>query len=308
MKIDIRVSDKAYAWALAVALANRLKADVVIDADPEFGADLVLCDDGCQMCDEVAVMAVSKFEPVTQLVGRIRSEMLKREDILPVNTETIAVTGRGGSGVSTVSEILADLLSELFGEKVLLLSFGATGGPTERQIYDLLIHGTIDMSGLSTDDHGVMKLEASQINAGPSSEHEGFRSVKAEDRIAEDNFFGSAGQINPLGKLSRSEASLLLSNLGKIPGWDVIVLDVPLASPHLSLCVQAAENVVLVGNVGDDEIMEILQNETRGLNRILRFENPMEEGIPDLFSETGAALKRFVQEGLCWKQGKTGEP
>ena len=268
MKINVKTVDKTYGQALALTLARCLKADVAVDAGPEFEADLNLCDDASEEFACGKNIEVSKFEPVSKLVERLRAEMMGSEGDVPVNVKAVAVTGMGGKGVSTVSSILAALLSELYQKRVLLLSFNGIGGPSERQVYDLLTAGTLDLSTVNRDEYGVFRPEGRR-------------------------------RLNPLGRLTRGETAEILSRLGRISGLDLIVLDVPVASPHWSLCMKAAETVVIAGEDRDGEIQSLVSGESFGFDRVLRFENRREQGTPDMFSETGAALRRFVQEELC---------
>ena len=268
MKLNIKTADGDYAQALALTLARCLNADVAIDADTDFDADYNLCDDGSVQFASGELITISKFEPVSKLVARLRSRMIEKEGMPAVNIKAVSVTGKGGSGVSTVASIGASIAGELFDKTVLLVSFSAIGGPSERQVYDLLTKGAPEPGGLIRDHSGVIRLEGEK-------------------------------HLNPLGRLSRREAAEILERLGHMPGPDYIVLDVPIASPHWSLCVKAAETVVVVGPDAENEIEPLVRAETGGINRILRFENRREEGKPDMFSETGAAIRRFVQEAVC---------
>ena len=268
MNINVKTKDKAYAQALALTLAGCLKADVVIDAGPEFRADFNLCDSADEQCFSGRILAVSKYEPVTKIVEILRAELLKEEDMPEVDVKAIAVTGMGGSGVSTIARILAGLLSELFGKRVLLVSFNGIGGPCERHVYDLLTAGTLDLNTLAHDDHKVLKLDGER-------------------------------HLNPFGRLSRTEAAEVLARLGHIPGLDLIVIDVPVASPHWSLCMKVSETVIKIGTGTEDVLGELIGRESSELAKQLCFENRREKGVPDMLSETGAALRRFVREELC---------
>lgn len=270
MKINIKTADKVYAQALGLTLARCLKADVAINADDGFNADYTLCDEPETLDFQGEKIAVSRFEPVSKLVNYLKMKELEDGDIAVPNVRAVAVTGMGGSGVSTVASIGSGIASELYGKKVLLVSFNGTGGPGERTVYELLTSGNVDLSLLEKDERGVWRMDG---GAGPG----GLR-------------------LNPLGRLSRGEAAEVLARLGRTPGPDLVVLDVPLASPHWALCVRAAETTVVVGQRGREELVQLIKRETKGLNTVYCFDNEKEDCAPDILSETGARLRRFVQE------------
>lgn len=282
MKINIKTADRAYGQALALTLARCLKSDVFIDAGPGQEIDINLCEKEFEDCFSDKVIVISKFEPVSGLIERLRVEKLKDEGVSPANVMTIAVTGRGGSGVSTVAEIGAAIASELMGKTVLSVSFNGVGGPSELLVYKLLTSPAFDLSSLKKDSHGVLKMELADDNSLICSEKK-----------------GEVLKLNPLGRLSKGEATDVLSALGHLQGLDLIVIDVPLASPHWSLAMKLSELIVTVCDKADEELDSLIQRETAGFSRILHFVNRPEDGIPDMLSETGAAIWRFIKEELC---------
>lgn len=272
MKINIIHSDRQYAEALALTLARCMNALVSIGGEDD--ADFVLCDEmpeGAAGDASTCWIAVNKFEPVSKVIDSIRAAALCGEDGELPNVKAVALTGMGGAGVSSASLVMARLIARLQGKRVLLLSFGALGGPTEAFLYEALAKGRVDVSLLPADSFGVMG---------------------ASDQV-------NAQTFNPLRRLSNSEVLTLLRLIGSSDAYDLIVMDVPLASPHWGMCMRAAETAVCVdAGRNADIVASLYDEEMKGLGRMLRFENK-DSGEPDVYGEMGARMRRFVQEVAC---------
>lgn len=285
MKINILMRDTQYAEALALTLARCLNALVSIDGEDD--ADFVLCDELLHgICDSQSedcackYLAVSKFEPVSTVIDRIRAVALRGNDEGLPNVKAVAFTGLGGSGVSSVANMMAGLVARLWGKRVLLLSFNALGGPGEGFIYEALAKGRLDLTLLSAGPCGV---------------------IGAEDGM-------QAPRLNPLQRLGTSEVATLLSLIGASDAYDLIVIDIPLASSHWGLCMRVAETAVCVGdNEAAKVVRALYEEETKGLGRMLHFENIRDDGEPDIYGEAGARVRSFIlQNGLAFDGVSSG--
>ena len=276
MKINITVSDKQYAQALGLTLARCMKALVSIDGEDE--ADFVLCDQ-----EDIAArsgmnaekkgasakyISVSKFEPVSCVIDRIRAAaLLGGEEEVP-NVKAVAVTGISEEDANAIALIMARLISRLYDKRVLHLSFNSLAGPSEAFVYDILAKGRVDLSLLTRDSYGVTGCDR------------------------------DACALNPLRRLSSGEVGTLLRMLGGSDACDLIVIDITPASPHWELCMRVCEAAVAAGDGRRNErIMQLYDAETRGLGRISDFAcSKGEDG--DIYGETGARMRLFIQEAL----------
>ena len=274
MKINIVVSDREYAEALGLTLARCLNALVSIDGEDE--ADLVLCDrlpdkDTVTAAEEVFsghtnYLAVSKFEPVTCVIDRIRSMVLRDgEEVFDV--PVIAVTGLESVSVSTVAIVMARLYSRIMDKRIMYISFDALGGPSDAFVYELLAKGNVDLTLLAKDAFNVIGVENEP-----------------------------AARLNPLRKLSTGEVKSFLRLAGTSDQYDLIVMNVPLASPHWELCMKVSEVTVAVGDcAGVDAISKIYDAETKSAGHLQVFEY-CDRDEPDIYGELGARVRDLILE------------
>ncbi|HPX70215.1 MAG TPA: hypothetical protein PL035_03375 [Bacillota bacterium] len=270
IRINIELDDRQYAEALALTLARSINAMVSVDGEVE--ADFILCDslpEGGGGGEGRIV--VNRFEPVSVIVDELRARILAIDGEPVPNVRAVALTGTGASGVSRAAVLMARVLARLEGLRVMLLSLDALGGPSEQFLYEVLAKNRIDKVLLDSDEYGVR----------------GGRELVP---------FAENPALNPLGRLSVTEMSALLSRLGRSGLFDIIVMDVPLCSAHWLLCMRAAEYGVCVGASDTAGIICSLYNEaTGGTRSMLVFDALKPDEDSEFHGEAGARMRDFVR-------------